>query len=725
MTNATTTTLRAWATKGEVFLQGPRSMPDNEVRALGFASKLKGSWRLNPEAAPRVIAFAQRHGGTVNDELSTLAAEMESIEQVTIERRVIHVRRDSSTPNLTDAIPTAYARQNTARKYWTVPLFDARAVEEWADRHGLRVAQEVRDAARARWRDEMDAFLISNATSHDTPPEIVGLKSTLMGQQVVAVAAAERFQTVLIADEPGLGKTLESLAALRVAGKERLRAVVICPSSLTANWITETMTHFEFGTFNGFIAEGQKPGYIPGNADIVVVGWAIVQFWAETIAAWQPDALIIDEGHYGKSGAETFQKRRETKVDSRGRTRTTTKDVKTGGTQRGTGSMAISKAVTGRKGDDGMVLVLTGTPIVNRPIEVLALLEMLGIDDLFGGPVMFKERYCGPKDVFIGPGKGPRRDGYVRTYDGASNLAELNTRLRVSGHYLRRTKSIMVQQGDLPVKYVDGAEFYDREAERRPWYITPAPEDMAAYRQVEEETSAFFADQARDIAEKLKVDLLNAKVGEKLSKEAAAHLSRIAHLRQAAARAKVPSILAKVNELVARGEKVVIAAHHRDVVDIYADAFSGLRIQGGMKIEEVERDKKLFNGAPVSEHPVITVSIEAGKTGHTLCKQSIEGAGPACAWMILAEQIWGAGDEEQMTDRIYRIGQDRDVHIVNAVLSDSIDVGIYRSREKKRRIMLAAVDAVEGDVEKDGNRGITTTLARQGIERGLTERAAA
>lgn len=723
MTTSTATTLRAWSTNSEVHLQGPRTMPDSEVRALGFASKTKGSWKLNPESAPRVIDFILRHGGAVSDELRTLAAQMDTVDHVSIERRVIQVRRDVSTPNLIAAIPTAYAREGSGRRYWTVPLVDARAVEQWADAHGLRVAAEVRQEAKVRWRDELDAFLISNATSLDAPPEITGLTSTLMGQQVVAVAAADRFQTVLIADEPGLGKTLESLAALRIAGKEKQRAVVICPSSLTANWIAETLAHFEFGTFNGFIAEGQKPGDIPGNADIVVVGWAIVQFWAETIAAWQPDALIIDEGHYGKSGAEVFQKRKETKVDDSGAKRTTVTNKKIGGTQRGTGSMAISKSVTSRKQHDGMVLVLTGTPIVNRPIEVLALMEMLGIDDLFGGPVMFKERYCGPEDVFIGAGRGPRRDGYVRSYDGASNLAELNTRLRVSGHYLRRTKSIMVQQGDLPIKYVDGAEFYDRDAERRPWYITPSAEDMAAYRQVEEETSAFLADQARDIAEKLKVDLMSAKVGEKLSKEAAQHLSRIAHLRQAAARAKVPTILAKVRELVARGEKVVIAAHHRDVVDIYADAFSGLRIQGGMKIEDVERDKKLFNGAPVSEHPVITVSIEAGKTGHTLCKQSIEGAGPACAWMILAEQIWGAGDEEQMTDRIYRIGQDRPVHIVNAILSDSIDVGIYRSREKKRRIMLAAVDAVEGDVEKEGNRGITTTLARQGIQRGLTERA--
>jgi len=709
-----------WLEGKQVWARLPRGADATRLRSLGFALSMKGAWRLNAEAAPRVVAYFDSNGAPVTDELRQFASDMDAAPHVKLTRGVIHVARDIHTPDLALDVPTAFERVEHGRHYWTVPTMDAQAVLTWAESLALRIDNEVRAEAATRWTAELDAFMLSRSTEMDAPPVITGLVTPLMKQQEVAVSVIERFRTVLVADEPGLGKTLEALAAARIEGRESERAVVICPSSLTANWLSETISHFEFGSFTGYIAEGNTPSPIQPNIDIVIVGWAVVGQWAETLAAWKPDAVIIDEGHYGKSGVQ--------------RKKTTTKTAQiapnvfgvveetklVGGTARATGAGIVAKAVTHRKAKDGMVVVLTGTPIVNAPVEMLALLEMMGVENLFGGPVMFKERYCGPTDTFIGAGRGPKRDGYQRVYDGASNLSELNTRLRASGHYLRRTKEYMVKDGTMPPKFVDGVEYYDLEATREPWIITPHTGAMEEYRRVERETRAYFADATREIAQRLRDRPDSAKVATALRKDGAKHLKRIAALRVAAARVKLPTIVSRVHELVAAGERVVIAAHHRDVVDLYADQFSGIRIQGGMTRSEVERDKQLFNAGAIEAHPVIVVSIEAGKTGHTLCKQAIEGVGPACANMILAEQIWVDGDEIQMQDRIWRIGQDRPVHITNALLADSIDIPIYYRRQKKRLIALSAIDAEAPPSERDGDLNMVVDLARQGIEQGLT-----
>lgn len=84
-------------------------------------------------------------------------------------------------------------------------------------------------------------------------------------------------------------------------------------------------------------------------------------------------------------------------------------------------------------------------------------------------------------------------------------------------------------------------------------------------------------------------------------------------------------------------------------------------------------------------------------------QQTLHGVGKACALMMLAEQMWTPGDEAQVQDRIWRIGQDREVTITNALLAGTIDEQIYDQRAKKKRTIDAAIDAIPTDLgEKDG-----------------------
>lgn len=634
----------------------------------------------------------------------------------------------------TKTFPLSRRRKVNGSIIWEASTTDAPAVVAWADSKQLTVSPAVREYAATLWRSESRNLAAATAIrlNGQTTPEVLGLKSTLLDTQSVLVASSVhawfnppsqtkvRHRAILLADDQGLGKTLTALAILRVKGHETKRAVVVCPTSLTENWRNETREHFYEGTFNAWTATGKTPEDIPEDVDVVVIGWDILADWAQTLIAWQPDAIIADEGHYAKSGKKRTRKETEVKrdhngnvmfgkdnkpitvpvmvekkgpggkpvLDEQGNPVMEQKVTTLSGSARADAVLDIGKAVSK---NHGLIMPMTGTPIVNRPLELLPLIEFSGIEKLFVSQYLFKERYCGPTWKTI---KGGRQ---TKDYKGATHLLELNTRLLTSGAYFRRTKKVLVDQGLLKKKYVDKAYVYDYAATPQPWIIQLNNEERRQYQAIQDETKNFFTTKAEQIAAERRMGIDTQVVRNKVAAEGAKHLKVITELRQATAKLKIPYIIDQTQRLIDRGEKVVIVAHHREVVSAYADTFGGLKIQGDMGTKAIEEAKALFNGTPVEENPVMVLSVEAGKTGHTLCKQSLEGVGPACAYMIFAEQIWTPGDESQAQDRIWRIGQDREVFISNALVAESIDESIYTQRMKKRWVFNAAIDSIDQD----------------------------
>lgn len=640
--------------------------------------------------------------------------------------------RATPTPNgvevLKATVPMATIT-NTPKEFgrhWQCPIPDAQRVVEWARRVGHTIAPDVEEYARTAWSQQVSAHAMSSATTlmWDDAPPVTGLTATLLPVQEVVVAvmartarvnipgAARSHRALIVADEPGLGKTIESLACLRITGQETARAVIVCPTSLTVNWHAEMVAHFEAGTFEVWTATGETPTAIPDGTDTVVIGWDVLEHWVDTLMAWKPDAVVADEGHYAKAGRqrlaeETVVQRNGSgtaKRDEHGNLLLKKNIKKVSGSGRSTAALTLGAAVA-RNG--GAVIALTGTPIVNRPEELGPLIEFVGIADLLGGDKSFKTRYCDPQDI-----PGTR----AVDYSGASNLLELNARLSMTGHYVRRTKQVLIDAGLLKPKYVDGVFVYDRTSRPNPWRIRATPTEMAEYEAAEADVEEYLANRAREIALAAGLPLEADKVRKKVMSEALRNLQKIATLRRLAATIKSPYILAKVQEMVDKGERVVIAAHHRDIVDFYAQAFSGLKIQGDMGSKDVEHAKHLFNTSPVAEHPVLVLSVEAGKTGHTLCKQTLSGVGPSCAFMVFAEQVWTPGDETQAQDRVWRIGQEREVRIINALLEDTIDVAMYQQRARKKGVVDAAVDAVDPKIKAEGPGTLLWEMARRGLQ---------
>lgn len=366
-------------------------------------------------SAPQVRNFCNRYGIPVPDDMAELAddpptapdPEPQSPNIAFLTDKTLAIRFDSFPgPDTLAAVKELPGRKwDAARKVWTVPISAIGEVCEFAAARGLRLAEDVAKAAGGAAEREQWNLAASVALEPSGVVEVPGLAGTLKPHQVAGLEFIAANRRVLVGDKMGLGKTLLSLAA--VASNGAWPAVVVCKTSLRLNWAAE-MARF-FPGKQVFVASGLAPSPVPDGTDVVVIGFDVLKEkykpageerekpgWAAALAKLNPNALIVDESHFGKEATAARSQAME----------------------------FLGKKIAAR---DGIVLCLSGTAIVNRPKELLQQLRILGRLADVGGSWTFKQRYCGPET-----------NQWGTTYDGATNLNELHLLLRKSGIYLRR-----------------------------------------------------------------------------------------------------------------------------------------------------------------------------------------------------------------------------------------------------------------------------------------------
>ena len=126
-------------------------------------------------------------------------------------------------------------------------------------------------------------------------------------------------------------------------------------------------------------------------------------------------------------------------------------------------------------------------------------------------------------------------------------------------------------------------------------------------------------------------------------------------------------------------DKVVIFAHHKDVVDLIArdlERFGVRTITGATPAKDRAAYVDHFQTDPSVR--VIVANIVAGGVGITLT---------AAADVVFAEQSWTPGDNAQAADRCHRIGQTRRVRVRFMALAGTIDEAITQSLRQKIRMI--------------------------------------
>jgi SWI/SNF-related matrix-associated actin-dependent regulator 1 of chromatin subfamily A len=483
----------------------------------------------------------------------------------------------------------------------------------WIEPEALVVLQQIREQhARA-------AGLVALSSATDAVLEVKGLGGELKPFQRAGVSYLLGQRRAFLADEQGLGKTIEALAALEADGA--YPAVVVCPASLKLNWMREIerwLPGRSAQILTGTGTKGRPITPIP-PAEITVVNYDILAARWEGLAAMEPKALVLDESHYCKNAAA---KRTQA-----------------------VGRLAASIP------NEGLVLALTGTPVMNRPPELISQLRIIGRLADFGSGAQFGRRFKGP-------------DAHVR----------LHWHLR-SRCFVRRLKADVLPQLPPKTRTVVPVEL-DNEAE---------------YRLAETDVIAWLRSRPLDLKE------LDAKIAAALRAE---RLVRLNALKMLAARGKLHAALAWIHDFCSSGERLVVFARHREVQRAVVERFPhALHILG--EDSHAARDASLsaFQAEGNADNQLIVCSLEVAGQGLTLTQASN---------VAFLELDWTPAKHDQAEDRCHRIGQQDAVNAWYLLAAGTIDETMATLLERKRAIIGAVTDGRDEDDE-----GIVDALARE------------
>jgi len=188
---------------------------------------------------------------------------------------------------------------------------------------------------------------------------------TLYSYQETGVKFITSRKYALLADEPGLGKTIQSLEAALQLGVKRL--IIICPGFLCAQWKQEADKFYGPYGISTFIMDS-KLDCLPVQFTaqfILICSYDMAWRRMALLASTNYDFAIIDESHFLKNS-----KAKRTKI------------------LLGKGSFL---ARTNR------ALLMTGTPMLNKPIDLYTILRNFVPEVLkqYVAWPLFVSRFCG------------------------------------------------------------------------------------------------------------------------------------------------------------------------------------------------------------------------------------------------------------------------------------------------------------------------------------------
>ena len=522
-------------------------------------------------------------------------------------------------PSIVDRVRQIPGRRfDGAKKVWIIPARSRVDLE--------RMIYQIRQFENINWvngtekKEEDIAYDIPELPDLTVPHN---LKIQPYPYQLKGIARGLQLKRFMNCDEPGLGKTLQSIATINLA--DAFPCLVVCPSSLKINWLREwekftdkkamILTDKVRDTWTFFFQTGMHQVFIVNYESLKkyfvqrikkAEGWTLrdVEF-RNSINLFK--SVIIDESHRCKS-ASTQQAK-------------------------------FCKGIcTGKE----WVIELTGTPVVNRPKDLIPQLAILDRMNDFGGYKPFVDRYC----------SGQRE---------ASNLRELNFNLWKYCMF-RREKSLVLT--DLPdkIRQVNTCEITNRKE------YMDAERDLIMYLQ------------------KYK-DADDDKIAKAMRGEV---MVRINILRQISARGKVRDVIEFVKDFRENGKKIILFCSLHEVVDQLKRYFpTAVSVTGRDSQDAKQRAVDAFQNNPKAD--IIICSIKAAGVGLTLTASSN---------VAFVEFPWTYADCCQCEDRAHRIGQKDSVTCYYFLGRRTIDEKVYRIIQEKKNIANAVTGSTE-DIEEN------------------------
>lgn len=512
------------------------------------------------------------------------------------------------------------------KKWWTDDPEKALRLVKYADESTIQRLESIKE-------ERQQALEQSRATDAEIDiPKNDGLE--YLPFQKAGIAFASDKYGVLIADEMGLGKTIQALGIIN--NNDFIKsALIICPASLKINWRNEAEKWLT-RPFSIGIANSKEP--FP-STDIVIINYDIVKKFKGDLdfKAW--DIMIVDECHYLKN-----PKAQRTAL------------------------------VLGRKKKGENLppipavrrVMLTGTPILNKPVELFPIVNAL---DKVTWPSFWKYamRYC-----------NGFQNNFGWDFTGASHLDELQEKLRSTIMVRRLKKDVLTE---LPAKRRQIIELpwngvaQILEKERVGW--------QEANHRLEELQIAAEIAKASDDPEVYK------EAVQALKREAVVAFSTMSRLRHDTAVAKIPQAIEHLKDAIDGSGKVICFVHHHDVVDALKDHFGDQAVVLTGRTKNEDRQKAVERFQNDEECKLFIGSIQAAGVGITLT---------AASHVVFVELDWVPGNMCQAEDRAHRIGQQESVLIQHLVFDGSLDANMAKTLVHKQAIIEKALDL---ETEKD------------------------
>ena len=446
---------------------------------------------------------------------------------------------------------------------------------------------------------------------------------------LAAVSAGHR--TVLLADEPGLGKTAQALLAAQVAGAYPLLAVV--PNVVKTNWAREAELWTPGRSVTVIHGDGET---VDGWADIVVVNYEVLDRHVDWIGEHGFRGMVVDEAHY----------------------------IKNKKSQRSQYVIEVSERIRKRH-PRPLLMALTGTPLINDIEDFRAIWQFLGwIGAHKPGDALMAalERtgltpadhafYPAARAAVVDLGIVRRRKIDVAADIPARRIADLPVDLEgVAGRSIREAENQLakrlVSRYEAALEHRRGgpvAEGIDHALVRR-----------VAEREIAEGTDASTGDNVFSMLRKI------GQAKAELAADYAAQLARSAG-------------------------KVVFFAKHLDVMDAAEEAFAK---------RDITCRSIRGNQTSTARQEAIDAFVNDPDVAVIICSLTAAGVGinlQVASNVVLAELSWTNAEQTQAIDRVHRIGQREPVTAWRIIAAQTIDAKIAELIDAKGGLAARALD---------------------------------
>jgi SWI/SNF-related matrix-associated actin-dependent regulator 1 of chromatin subfamily A len=321
---------------------------------------------------------------------------------------------------------------------------------------------------------------------------------------------------------------------------------------------------------------------------------------------------------------------------------------------------------------------LSGTPILNKPSELIPQLESLGRFEYFGGFWPFVKKYCGAEETRFG-----------WDYSGATNLKELNVKLKEYCMIRRLKSEVLTELPDkqrifLPVE-IDNRRDYNFAKNDFILWIRNRVETDSSIKEFEQQLK-----DNENLTSHQRNFLLNTRKKVKVMKtQAAEALLKLEYLKQLTAQGKISRFKEWINNfLESTDEKIIIFSVHKDIQQQIFDYLDKEHIVAHIfsedSVQERQRNIEMLQNDPKCR--IMVASLSAAGVGITLT---------AANNVLFMEFGWTSAVMDQAEDRTHRISQKNAVNIYYFYGLDTIDEYVLDLINHKREVSNAIMDGAE------------------------------